>query len=479
MRLRRLAAGVLLLASAACASTPESLHDGARRDLERGDPASAAATLERALELPGLTPSERVPMLHDLGDLYLTYPDLGKEEQAQAVLEEGLATPGLPEPWRIALLERLGSHLAIQGRWAEARGPLEEVLRAHVRRAGAERAYGSQAAFDLRRVYHEIGASAEAEELSRLIARPHEHTPDPATRSGALAAERAPVAAFDELFLGGAAGPAYTEADMPLRVAIGLPKTPARDATPEETRLAAVSGLREWEFALRRLLPWFELEFVEREPSAPIQVEWSRRPRAFLPAHGEISLDDDGGTVSSRIVLSAQPLLGGEFMESFVIEIDFPARVVRFLDPDVHAVGDDPEELVIPLKMRERRPYAELELGSGSVLALVDTGAQAPLSITEEKARELGIELDRSAERIRYTNVVGTSTDFVHSVPKARIGALELVDASLLIAARDESSARIQRYLKDETIIGIDILKGYRARFDYPRGRLGLSRGPR
>ena len=56
------------------------------------------------------------------------------------------------------------------------------------------------------------------------------------------------------------------------------------------------------------------------------------------------------------------------------------------------------------------QPAAELALGTGSVWALVDTGAQSPLSVTEEQARSLGIEPDPEGERLLYYNVMGTST---------------------------------------------------------------------
>jgi predicted aspartyl protease len=168
-------------------------------------------------------------------------------------------------------------------------------------------------------------------------------------------------------------------------------------------------------------------------------------------------------------------LLGTEFLEHYVVDLDFERRRVRFLDPDVHRVGDRLGEVVVELSMRERRPYVRLELGNGSVWALVDTGAETPIATTEEKARDLGIEIDRSAARRGHVNVLGSSVEVVQSLLEARLGPVTLTNPQFLISLSDESQVRVSRWLQDETIIGIEILESYRVRFDYPRAKLGLT----
>lgn len=173
-------------------------------------------------------------------------------------------------------------------------------------------------------------------------------------------------------------------------------------------------------------------------------------------------------------------LLGGEFMKDYVVDIDFEARVVRFLDPSVHQVGVESEdfrdEIVVGLRMVSNRPQAELAIGNGSVWALVDTGFQGSLTITEEKASELGIEINRDAPRVTYRNVFAHSVELVHEIPQVSLGPVVLRDVELLISVRDLSQVRVTRMaLQSETLVGIDILKGYRVRFDYPRGKMGLT----
>lgn len=172
-------------------------------------------------------------------------------------------------------------------------------------------------------------------------------------------------------------------------------------------------------------------------------------------------------------------LLGGEYLMDYVVELDFGARRLRLLDPAFHQLSDkgsrDPGEVVIPLQINERRPYVELQFEGGSVYALIDTGAQSPITITEEKARELGIEIDPDAERRLYYNVLGTSTMLVHHLPELKLGPLVLRDVEVLIGSREESSARINRWIQHETIVGNRILMNYKVRLDYQRGLLSLT----
>jgi hypothetical protein len=634
-------AAALVVVLCACSSpSPRSLADAGERAIERGDYPTAVARLEEARSLADAqpTPSDvKIRILRDLGEAYLNDFEGSREADAIEAYREALqlADASFGPEWngRLDLLERLSNAYVINGQWADARVPLEEWIQAALPRFGPERTYGSIGAGNLLQVYSHLGETEKADSLRAYIENPRRARGDP----------HAAVATFspDELFLRpGQRYLSYTQRDMPLRVAIGLPEIAALDATPEETQRAAIRGLREWELGIRRVLPWFDLEFSDADPDAQVQVRWMRRPRGYQPATGRIFTRSTGDEVrvSSSLTLSAQPvpspgfhitpgqltayaihafgsalglpdcsdcdsmmstnwrgdqiwgvteldlrtfealvgqaqtprdvalavpepgvladlpfintgderevvidiapegqtsfvvtldtganitvltrdyaralgvsvrkvkqdayrrdtatgravrfyvsdqkssameyaLLGGEFIENFVVEIDFDRLRVRLLDPDLHEVGDDPAEIVVPLQMNERRPYAELALGTGSVWALVDTGAQAPLILTEEQARALGIEPDPEGERLLYYNVMGTSTDVAQTVPSARLGPVTLSEVALHISLRDESSARITRWLQHEAIVGIDILRDYRVRFDYPRARMGL-----
>ncbi len=74
--------------------------------------------------------------------------------------------------------------------------------------------------------------------------------------------------------------PAFVHVDpehMPLVVAVDFPPTAPEGASREQARDASIEEMRGWERAIRPSLPWFRLEFVERDPTAPVQVIWKRR----------------------------------------------------------------------------------------------------------------------------------------------------------------------------------------------------------
>ncbi|MFQ5698002.1 MAG: matrixin family metalloprotease [Myxococcota bacterium] len=118
-----------------------------------------------------------------------------------------------------------------------------------------------------------------------------------------------------------------TEADMPLRIAIGFPKDPPRFGSREDARNAAIDAIRMWERAIQPHLEWFRLEFVKKDPEAAVQVVWKRRiagPWAgfgwirYWMDHGrlrvgggmEVSTTPEGHTgLESRLRLEEIPVL--------------------------------------------------------------------------------------------------------------------------------------------------------------------------
>jgi hypothetical protein len=65
--------------------------------------------------------------------------------------------------------------------------------------------------------------------------------------------------------------------DMPWRVAVGTPHDPPKYGSRADARRVAIEAMQLWETAIRPHLPWFRLEFVEKDPDAPVQLEWKRR----------------------------------------------------------------------------------------------------------------------------------------------------------------------------------------------------------
>jgi hypothetical protein len=97
--------------------------------------------------------------------------------------------------------------------------------------------------------------------------------------------------------------------DMPWRIAIGYPKRPPKYAGRKETRLVAIEAMQMWEKAIHPHLPWFQLEFVEEDPSAPVQVRWKRRVAGPWGGFGRIRywINDAVIRVGGEMEISTTP----------------------------------------------------------------------------------------------------------------------------------------------------------------------------
>lgn len=88
-------------------------------------------------------------------------------------------------------------------------------------------------------------------------------------------------------------------------------------------------------------------------------------------------------------------LLGGNLLESYVVELDFESAQVRFLDPDRFAVPEQPasvHETVVPIRLGTKRPTLDVEIEGRPLRVLLDTGAPWGLLLSGAAAREVGID---------------------------------------------------------------------------------------
>src|SRR5262245_9833172 len=308
-----------------CASTPKEHLDSARRAVERGDVEAARRELEagRALEQQSQPTGALGPLDVELADLYLTYPELGGESQAEGLYKEALALyeeayDGDDTKYAGAL-QRLGDYYLIEERWSDAIPVLERFVAAAPSQWSVDQVYESSQARGLAKAYGAVGRRADQAKLRELIDEPL------ARKKLAASAVTTPkgssgvaVIPEDELYLEPNARDAndrpiyvhFEQRDMPLRVSLPMPDTPASDGGVDETRDAAADGIRTWQAAVQRVLPWFKIEIVDGDPNAAVQVVWSRRPRGYSGGYGEIFLAGSGGAprARARITLSTQPL---------------------------------------------------------------------------------------------------------------------------------------------------------------------------
>lgn len=175
-------------------------------------------------------------------------------------------------------------------------------------------------------------------------------------------------------------------------------------------------------------------------------------------------------------------LVGGNFLMEYVVEVDYAARRVRFLDPRTAPVSEtdaEPGAILVPMRLSDLRPTIEVELGTGSAWFLVDTGSFTDLMLSEEKARELGLHASGTDRVQTSRNVLGSERSLVTRLDGVRVGGLEVSGVDLAIVTGEGSSYRITNLAgQDAALLGNAFLRRFRVRFDYPHRKLALFPRP-
>ena len=201
------------------------------------------------------------------------------------------------------------------------------------------------------------------------------------------------------------------------------------------------------------------------------------RRRTVLGRDLQFRIDARSSDTASRSGLEVG-LIGGDFLEAYVVEVDYRTGRVRFLDPEVHAVREEtaaPGELVLPMGFTDGRPTVEIEIGSGSLDFVMDTGSPGSLIISEEKAAELGIAIPPDARRQLERKLIGRDVRASFVVPSVSLGERVERNVVLGVALREGSTYRVTHIAgKGEALLGNRFLSRFRVRFDYPNGRVGL-----
>nr|MDJ0869545.1 VWA domain-containing protein [Myxococcota bacterium] len=134
----------------------------------------------------------------------------------------------------------------------------------------------------------------------------------------------------------------------------------------------------------------------------------------------------------------------------------------------------EPGEIVVPMRLTNRRPAVEIALGSGSAWFLMDTGAPSDLVLSEERARALGIEFDPVAS-VTFRNLYGDARAALTRLERVEVGGHAIDGPTLAVALREGSSYRVTNVAgADQALLGNAFLRRFRVRFDYPNRRVGL-----
>lgn len=168
-------------------------------------------------------------------------------------------------------------------------------------------------------------------------------------------------------------------------------------------------------------------------------------------------------------------LLGGEFLHAYVVEIDFPGRRVRFLDPKRYSVPestDAPDEAVIAVRIVARRILVPVELSGKPLELMLDTGAPYPMILSGQAAKELEIDVDTLARFGTGGTVVGPMDQRFYEASDFRLGGFVSAPFPVIVAPKGWYNLGAG----NDSVIGYDALSPYVLRIDYARQRLWLRR---
>ncbi len=171
----------------------------------------------------------------------------------------------------------------------------------------------------------------------------------------------------------------------------------------------------------------------------------------------------------------AYGLLGGNMLEEFVFEIDFPGRRVRFFDPrtvEVPEAASAEDEVVLPLRVDGKRPSTVVRVNGVETPVLLDTGAPHGIILSGETAKQAGVE-SRDVDWAGGSMILGP-VDLRGGEADVGFGALVLDGAPAFVAPKG-----LYNWAgSSNSLVGYGLMSEFVVRFDYRRGRMWLKRVP-
>lgn len=174
----------------------------------------------------------------------------------------------------------------------------------------------------------------------------------------------------------------------------------------------------------------------------------------------------------------SEGLLGADLFKGFVVDVDYPNRILTLHDPKTFAYSGPGVELPVTFNENDKWELATtLTVGDRRIPAkvIVDTGARGTLGLTAPFTQSHGL-LDALPTKILGTVGVGIGGEVRHWVGRLdaiEIGGLTLESVPVTLAPEGVKGT----YARDDRdgILGAEVLSRYRAIFDRSRARLILE----
>ncbi len=168
-------------------------------------------------------------------------------------------------------------------------------------------------------------------------------------------------------------------------------------------------------------------------------------------------------------------VLGTNFLEEYVVELDFEQRRVRLLDADEYRVpkqAENPNEAVLPIRLNGRRPLVEIELNGNREFVLFDTGVPSPLILSGSAAKKFGIDVKSLPDFSKWQTTRGVTSTRFYEADQLRLAGFDLGVTPVAVAPHGWYNLGGP----NDSALGLDIIQQFTVRIDYPRKRMWLRR---
>jgi predicted aspartyl protease len=168
-------------------------------------------------------------------------------------------------------------------------------------------------------------------------------------------------------------------------------------------------------------------------------------------------------------------LLGGEVLDDYVVEIDFPGRRVRFLDPKEYEVPeqvDATDERVARLVRAATRVSVPIRVNGHDLVVMLDTGAPGTGILSGKAALDAAIDVAALPAFGHRGTVLGPMQTSLYEATDFALAGLALGRVPLLVAPK----GWYNQAGPNDSVVGYDVLAPFVVRIDYARKRLWLKR---
>jgi hypothetical protein len=225
--------------------------------------------------------------------------------------------------------------------------------------------------------------------------------------------------------------------------------------------------------------------FKLREIHAQVTGGGSERPRVYLtrlekvalgslPARNLQAVAIDLTTIQNRLGVQVQGVLGNNFLAGQLLQIDYPARVLRFYSSSAALPIAKTDAPVFPFRLEDGNIVMEgATINGANVKCTLDTGADGTFALTPAAVETLNLtEAANHGQPETSSGYKGTVPNTRGKVDRITVGPIDIASPEIIFwgkgAGRDRRAYELN--------IGNAFLKEYVVTLDYQKKRIVLQK---